>query len=46
MKEALKKRNAVQQKGGESAAVLAAKLEKVERKQKGKKSGKADDFDR
>jgi hypothetical protein len=42
----LKKRNAGQQKGGEKAAVIAAKIEKAERKQKNKKAGKADDYDR
>ncbi len=45
IKEALKKRNATQQKSGKESAILAAKVEKAERKQKAKK-GKADDFDR
>ena len=46
IKEALKKRNATQQKSGKDTAILAAKIEKAERKNKSKKAGKADDFDR
>lgn len=46
LKEALKKRNAAGQKqSGKSAALLAAQIEKADRKQKSKK-GKADDYDR
>ena len=47
IKEALKKRTAGQQKSNpKGAALLAAQIEKAERKQKGKKSGKAEDYDR
>ena len=48
IKEALKKRTAGgQQKANPKAtALLAAQIEKAERKQKGKKSGKAEDYDR
>jgi hypothetical protein len=47
IKEVLKKRTAGQQKSNpKGAALLAAQIEKAERKQKGKKSGKAEDYDR
>lgn len=45
IKAALEKRNAANQRGSKESVLLAAKAEKAERKQKGKKS-KADDFDR
>lgn len=47
MKEALKKRNAAgqQKQSSKSAALLAAQIEKADRKQKAKK-GKAEDYDR
>ena len=47
IKEALKKRKAAKSGAGKSAAAtLAAQIEKAERKQKGGKKGKADDYDR
>jgi hypothetical protein len=48
IKEALKKRSTGgQQKANPKAtALLAAQIEKAERKQKGKKSGKTEDYDR